>query len=205
MHTKSLAAVSALAGLLGAALPAQAIVVSSGPVSIAVPDDIDGVYLNMVTGAFGAVPPVGYDINPYSAFAGQFNLWGATTTTWLATSGVVAGPYPIAPGTSISAAGLFFRPGGGTNVGTQVTLNATNLFGVQFLNEGPAITNYGWVAMTFGASAGVRTITGWAYETTGAEILAGAVPEPGSYAMLLAGLAVVGGVAARSRKANATA
>jgi hypothetical protein len=193
----SLSAVAAVAGLLAVAAPAQAVVVSSGPVNIAVPDNIDGVYLNVVTGAFGTVAPTGYDINPYSAVAGQFNLWGATTTTWLSPSGVIGGPYPLAAGTMIDSSGAYFRPGGATDISPQVTLNAANLFGIQFTNEGTAATNYGWVEITFGASAGVRAITGYAYEDTGLGIMAGPVPEPGTVAMWLAGVAMMGGALRR--------
>ncbi|MDO9073406.1 MAG: PEP-CTERM sorting domain-containing protein [Rubrivivax sp.] len=196
-------ALTAVATVMAAA-PAHAVLVYSGPVSIAIPDDIDGVYVNLVTGASGATggSAPGWDINPYSALAGQFNLWGFTTTTWLSPSGVIGGPYPLAAGTSIDAAGTFFRPGGGTDVGTQVTLNAANLFGVRFTNEalGNAI-NFGWVEITFGASAAERSITGWAYENSGGAILANAVPEPGTYAMMLAGLAAIGGLVARRRQA----
>lgn len=200
----ALVAMTALAGLMAVAAPAQAVVVYSGPVNIAVPDNIDGVYLNVVTGAFGAVAPAGWDINPYSALAGQFNLWGATTTTWLSPSGVIGGPYPLATGTSVGPGGAFFRPGGGTDVGLQVTLNAVNYFGFQFTNEAAGgATNYGWLAVTFGGSAGERSITGYAYDNAGVAITV--VPEPGTMALWLAGLAAVGGVAARRRKAGAAA
>jgi PEP-CTERM motif len=205
MQIKPLAALSAVVSLMALAVPAQAEIVASGPVNIAIPDDFDGVYVNLVTGANGSAAPAGWDINPYSALPGGFNLWGATTTTWLSLVDV-SGGYVLAPNTPISAAGSFFRPGGDIDVGNEISLNATHLFGVQFTNEalGDA-TNYGWVAITFGADVGTRAITGWAYETSGDAILAGVVPEPSTYAMLLAGLAAVGGMAARRRKASAAA
>lgn len=196
----ALVAMTAIAGLMAVAAPAQAVVVVSGPVSIAVPDNIDGVYLNVVTGVSGTTAVTGWDVNPYSALAGQFNLWGPTTTTWLSPSGVIGGPYPLAAGTSIGPGGAFFRPGGGTDIGTQVTLNAVNYFGFQFTNEAAGgATNYGYLAVTFGATAGQRTITGYAYDNAGVAI--SVVPEPGTVALWLAGLAAVGGVAARRRKA----
>lgn len=185
--TKTAAAVAAAtaAGLCGTAQPAQAGIVYSGTVNIPIPNDIDGVYFNLVTGVGGSTPPAGWDINPYSAVAGQFNLWAANTTTWFAP--VLAGPYPQVAGTLISNAGTFFRPGGGTDVGLQVTLNAPNYFGVQFLNEGTSATNYGWVEITFGATAADRAITGYAYEDTGAGINVAAVPEPTSLSLLAMG------------------
>jgi hypothetical protein len=201
-RTGAAVAVSAMAGLMAVSLPAQAVIIYSGPVNIAVPNNIDGVYVNLVTGASGSGPVAGWDINPYSATATSFNLWGPNVNTWFSPSGFIAGPYPLAMGTSIGG-GLadFFRPGGGTNVGTQVTLNSPNLFGVRFANEaaGGAI-NFAWVEITFGATASDRAITGWAYETSGAAIMAGVVPEPETMALWLAGLAAVGGVVARRRR-----
>jgi len=198
-------AATALTALLAAA-PAQAVIVFSGPVSINIPDDVDGVYVNLVTGLSGSIAPADWDINPYTAgfSPNGFHLWGANTTTWFSPSGVVGGPYPLAANTSIGGlATTFFRPGAGTNVGSQVTLNAPNLFGVRFTNEATAATNFGWVQITFGATAAQRSITAYAYENNGTAILAGVIPEPGTYAMLLAGLAVVGGIAARRRTASA--
>jgi len=180
-------------GIMGSASEADASIVYSGPVSIAVPNDIDGVYLNVVTGASGNVGPAGWDLNPYSAVAGQFNLWAVNTTTWYAPSNVIGGPYRLALGTNIGNGfgGGFFRPGGGTNVGLEVNLNSSNnYFGFQFseatLNGGAA--SFGWIQFQFGATAGDRTIVGYAYENVaGAPVQAGVIPEPTTFAMLAAG------------------
>lgn len=195
-----LSAMTAVAGLLAAA-PAQAVVVHSGPVNIVIPDNIDGLYFNVVTGAGGTSPldAPGWDINPYSALAGNFNLWGATTTTWYNT----AGTYVVGAGTMIDNTGTFGRPGGGTNIGLQVTLNAPNLFGIQFANEAAGITNYGWVEVTFGATAAERAITGYAFETSGGGIMAGVVPEPATIALMVGGLMGVGAMARRRQRLDA--
>jgi hypothetical protein len=197
--TAAAAAAATGAGLVGDASMASADLVDSGIINIAIPDNIDGVYLNLVTGASGSAPPAGYDINPYSAAAGQFNLWGATTTTWFSPSGAIGGPYPLALGTVVGPGGTFTRPGGGTNVGTQVTLNAANYFGVQFTNEALASTNYAWVEITFGATASQRAITRYVYENNGSAITVGAVPEPTSLSVLALG--ALGLVARRRRRA----
>lgn len=166
-----------------ACLPALAAVVDSGTVNIPIADTIDGVYLNLVTGTSGgtggAVP--GWDINPYSATgtATNFNLWGATTTTWLNTTGnaSTSSGYLLAPGTSIGSGGSYFRPGGSTNIASAVTLNSDqNFFGVQFTNENTAATNYGWIQIQFGANVGTRAIVRYVYENTGQPITVGTTP-----------------------------
>jgi hypothetical protein len=189
--TAAACAASAGVGLVGDASTAQAAIVYSGPVNIAIPDNIDGVYMNIVTGATGSSggSVAGWDINPYSALPGEFYLWGPTTNTWFSSSGLVGGPYPLAANTLIEGPNpAFFRPGGSLNVGTQVTLNAPNLFGFRFTNEGGGTNHFAWMEITFGATAGQRAITRYAFESTpNVGIRAGAVPEPGSLSLLALG------------------
>lgn len=188
------AAVAVGAAAFGAAQQADAAIVHSGAVNIVIPDNIDGVYMNVVTGATGttggSVP--GWDVNPYSALAGQFNLWGATTTTWLSTSGVIGGPYNLADSTPIGPGGSFFRPGGGTNIAPEMNLNGSNnLLGFQFTNENGGGTHYGWMRVEFGENAGIRSIVEYAYENVPSTAIgAGVVPAPGALALFgVAGLA----------------
>lgn len=190
------AAVAVGAAAFGVAQQANANIIHSGAVNIVIPDTIDGIYMNVVSGATGssggAVP--GWDINPYTAAAGMFNLWGATTTTWLSAGGVIGGSYNLAFDAPIGPAGTFFRPGGGTNVAPQMNLNSSdNLLGFQFTNEMGGGTHYGWMRLEFGASAGARSIVEYAYEgTAGTAIGAGVVPAPGALALFgLAGVACV--------------
>ncbi|MEZ6235223.1 MAG: hypothetical protein R3B68_13625 [Phycisphaerales bacterium] len=175
------------------ATTASAGVVYSGPVSIVIPDNIDGLYMDMVTGATGTASFAGYDINPYTASAGNFNLWGPDATTWLDNGG----NYNLPFNTPIGAGGTFGRPGGTATVTAQVNLNSdNNYFGVELINEGLAgITNYGWIQVRFGATPGERSIIGYAYEDSGAAIGAGVVPAPASMALL-----ALGGLVGRRRR-----
>jgi len=156
----------------------MAAIVYSGPVNIPIPDTIDGIYMNVITGAFGPTAPAGYDINPYSALPGQFNLWGPTTQVWLSSGGVIAGPYNLPVGFSVGGAATnFFRPGGGTNLAAQLNLNSDqNYLGFRFTNEDTAAINFGWLQLQVGADAGTRAIIGYAYEDTGQPIPVGTVP-----------------------------
>lgn len=184
-------ACAALVGV-GASI-ASAGTVWSGPVNIVIPDNIDGVYFNVVTGAQGTsgAGTAGWDINPYTASAGNFNLWGPTATTFLN----LGGNYNLPGGTSIDAFGTYGRPGGATTVTGQIVLNSDqNLFGFQFVNEANAgATHFGWFRVRFGATPGEREITEYAYEDVErAPSLAGVVPTPASAALLALGVLGVG-------------
>ncbi|MCA9288902.1 MAG: PEP-CTERM sorting domain-containing protein [Phycisphaerales bacterium] len=177
------------------ATTAHAGVVYSGPVSIVIPDDFGGLYMDVVTGATAGAGFAGYDINPYSAGAPgtSFNLWGPTATTWLDIGG---GTYNLPAGTAIGAGGTYGRPGG-VSIDPQMNLNSDNNYlGFNFINESLAgATNYGWVQLRFGADPGTREIIGYAYEDSGADIGAGVVPAPASMALL-----ALGGLVGRRRR-----
>lgn len=172
---------------------AEAALVHSGPVNIVIPDNIDGLYMNVVTGQTS--PPAlpgfaGYDINPYSTPNGQFNLWGPTANTWFNNGGTV---YNLAQGTMIGGASTLFGRPGATSVLGQMNLNSSNnLLGFRFVNEanGNQI-HHGWIRVQFGSAGGIRSIVEYGYESVaGASIAAGVVPAPGALALLgLAGLA----------------
>ncbi|MFO0962945.1 MAG: hypothetical protein U0625_08575 [Phycisphaerales bacterium] len=180
--------VAAAAVTAGIASAAQAAVVFQS-VNINIPDNIDGVYLNVVTLAQGTTSGVaGWDINPYSASTGSFNLWGPSANTWFS----VGSNYNLAAGTLIGGdISLFSRPGGGTNVGTQMNLNSNqNLLGFRFVNEANANqVHFGWIRVEFGATAGSRTITEIGYESVAGQSIAAGVPAPGAIALMgVAGL-----------------
>lgn len=180
--------VAAAAVTAGIASAAQAAVVFQS-VNINIPDNIDGIYLNVVTLAQGTTSGVaGWDVNPYSALTGGFYLWGPTANTWFA----IAGNYNLAAGTAIGGAdSLFTRPGGGTDVGTQMNLNSNqNLLGFRFVNEANANqVHFGWMRIQFGANAGIRTITEIGYESVAGQSIAAGVPGPGAIALMgVAGL-----------------
>ncbi len=175
------------AGVVGTTATVEADIIYSGPVNIAVPDSIDGIYLDVVTGATASAGFATYDINPYSSPNGNFNLWGPDAATWFN----IAGQYIQPVGTIVDNTGAFGRPGGG-NISAQVALNSDqNYLGFEFVNEAlGGQTQYGWIQFQFGATAGTRSIVGYAYENTGGGIAIGdigAIPEPATFGLLALG------------------
>jgi len=197
------------AGVVATSDNAEAAIIFSGAVNIAIPNTLDGLYLNVVTGARGPVPgdSPGWDLNPYSNVNGDnsFHLWGAISEanggTWLNPTGT---QYNLISGTPIGPTGTFTRTGNSLNIGPQFNLNSSdNFLGFRFQNEAAANqTQFGWLQLRMGANTGDRTIVGYAYENTGAAIIT-AVPEPSALALLATGAA--GLFAARRRRQMAVA
>jgi len=174
---------------------AQAAIVYSGVVNISIPVNIDGVYMNLVTGATGTAggSVAGWDINPYSASAlTWFNAVGTGMVRGVGGSTSLVDN--LAPGYLISSTSPNY--GGGSSESTGPTAfvfnSSNNIVGFRFLNETTGATNYGWARINLGASFidPARKIVEYAYDDSGAAITAGTIPAPGAIALLgLAGLA----------------
>ena len=178
--------------------------------SINIPTSTAGIYLNVVTGAFGGSTTPGWDVNPWGTGTALSMFSTAAMGTALGggpSVGTGATYFNLALGTLISAASTF----GGTGVNTialSTPLNfnsSNNIIGFRFINE--AMGNqvqFGWMSISLSANGGVqpRAIVQFAYENTGAGIAAGAIPEPSTVALLgMMALGAVGVRAWRLRKA----
>ena len=175
---------------------AQATVVYSGPVSLTVPNNISGIYLNLVTGATGtsgsSVP--GYDFNPYGSGGLSFFFTGANaglsqngSSYALLSNFDYVGPLSTFITGSTATTMANFRAG-----------ETGGYLGIKFLNEATGATDYGWVQLsTTGTTGFPATITGYAFQNDGTAIFAGAVPEPGTNAALAIGALALGAVGVR--------
>jgi hypothetical protein len=83
----------------------------------------------------------------------------------------------------------------GGSPSTGWTPGSTGYAGFSFDNAGT--TNYGWIQIQLGAGLDDFTVIEFAYDTTGAPIGIGSVPEPGTAILLALGLA---GLSLFSRK-----
>ncbi len=205
-HFAASAAVVGAAAMMGS--EANAAVVYSGPMNMAIPVNIDGVYINVVTGATGsaAADVSGWDINPYSG----------TALTWYAPSAPAAshGAVRNAPGgagsttvdnlalgfvvgpTLPSGAATSFGNGGSETAATSATKfnlsSDANFVGFRFFNEATSAVHYGFMQLHLGASMidASRSILGIWYEGAAATAIAvNPIPAPGAIALLgLAGL-----------------
>jgi MYXO-CTERM domain-containing protein len=181
---------------------AQAAIVYSGVVNIAIPLNIDGVYMNLVTGATGTSgsSTAGWDINPYSS-SGLF--WFAPSSP-AASHGLVRGLGSSATlvdnlfgsdyliGATGSPAPNYGTGGNETTGATAFIFNSSdNIVGLRFFNEATGQINYGWMRLSLSEAFNTtRSVVEYAYEDSGSGIVAGAIPSPGVLAVLgLAGLA----------------
>jgi hypothetical protein len=194
--TATAVAVATGAGLVGEAQQAQAQIIYSGPVSINIPTTTAGIYVNVVSGASGNSSTPGWDINPWGS--GSFFLYGTGTGNGFVNSlpgGVTANAVDNLPlGTLIDGTSTFANNGVETTGPTAFALNSnSNYGGFRFVDENTGTTKFGWAQFSLSGTfiAQPRTIIAYAYENSGAGILAGAtgVPEPTSLALLSLGAA----------------
>ena len=172
---------------------AGAAIVYSGPTSINIPSTTAGVYLNVVTGVSAVTPAgaPGYDLNPWGSGSlflyGNGTGFGSLLNYTGGSSATLADNLPF--GATISGAFTFGNAGVETTGATAFTLNSSaNYVGFRFTNESTGAANYGWAQLSLSTTSNAqpRSIVGYAYENTGAAILAGqtAVPEPTTTALL---------------------
>lgn len=160
------------------AFATQAAVIDSGPVSITIPNNIDGIYFNVRTGtggSTGAGSP-GWDVNLYLTGGGLTFFWPATPTN---SSGGVAtaatgGTYtPQALGAVIGPASTFSVDSGGAGAApfANFRVSGDHNLGIRFFNETTNAINYGFVTIRATGPTGFpATIIRYVYEDSGAAI-----------------------------------
>ena len=213
-----LAAAGAGVGMVSAPQTAEAAIVHVNA-NVPIPSTSNGLYMNVVGySTLPATPNInepgnttgltvpGWDINPYGNSTTSVSFWNAAVpaggTYVLRTGGGNIGNLPA--GTLIGPASVYSSTQGTTGVFTgaqPLVLNSNqNIVGFRFQDEIAQCVKYGWLRVGLGAAGNSqpRTLVEYAYENTCATgIEAGAVPEPGSLALLAMGAA---GMFIRRRK-----
>jgi len=176
----SAAALLAVGGLADA----DAAVVHWQNANLLIPNNIDGLYINVETQATGSAGSLvaGWDINPYSATS--LTWFNATGTGMMRFPGATTGSAGnLAQGTVIGGAGVT-NNGFATSFGSGAVtvgsapgnwqLNSSNYFGFRFVGADGG-TKYGWGRFVIGASisGADRMIAEIAYESSGASIVVG--------------------------------
>jgi uncharacterized protein (TIGR03382 family) len=192
-HFLAMGALAAAGAMTTLAPQAEASIVYSGVVNIPVQQTTNGLYINIVTGQInepgntsGSSVP-GWDLNPYST--GQ-TWYGFGNANWgyVGSTGVISA---VPAGTMIDGTNAI-NTGSASGTGL-ATAPPGDYVGFRFTNE--ALGNqvqYGW-ARYYHPSGQPGVLVSYAYENTGAGIQAGAVPTPGSAALLALGaLGLVG-------------
>ena len=166
------------AGMTLGAPAAYAAVVCAAP-SIAVPQNIDGVYINLVTGATGTTggTTAGWDFNPYASSSSTLLSFNAATGAGYVASGLLI--TPLSAGTPIDASSTFL-----TGIQSSATAMASyragvtnaNYLGFRFTEGGN--TYYGWISLTTtGPNGFPATLNSYCYENTpNTQITAGTTP-----------------------------
>lgn len=186
--------------LAASAVPsgAKAEIIYSGPLTLAVPNNVAGIYLDLVTGTTNTSFFTGYDINPYGSGSSGLTLLAGAGASYVAPA-VGDTPSALLPGAYIGSADFFTS----NSTATNFKVTGTEFLGIKFVNTATGGTDYGWIQFqTTSATGFPATILGYAYNnTTGDPILAGqttAAPEPGVTAIL--GLGALGLGAAGVRR-----
>lgn len=206
MKSKIITAATAL--LISTA--AQASIVTFNT-AIPVPNNFDGVYVNLLTGATGSpVSPAGWDFNPYNSGTSLSFFWNNSIAN---TSGGVAstttGPYlDLAPGAVISPGSVFAQTTSSTAT-IPFKIIGEHILGFRFFNESTSSVNYGYLTLSVAGTTGFpSTITGWAFEDSGGAITVptddpATTPIPGALPLFATGLAGLGFIAHRRKRRSA--
>jgi hypothetical protein len=173
----------------------HAAVVYSGLQDIAIPTDLDGVYLDLDTGTTSTSSFAGWDINPfYGGYAiansPTFQPGRLTTAVDSVVVNLAAGTTtgPAAFSVALTYAGSEGHLGNGVG---QFVPGTEGYLGFQFSPAGGSGPCFGWMRVLLTPNTTGGLIRDWAYQTDGTAMIVGsvsAVPEPEEMGMVVGGM-----------------
>ena len=203
MKAKLLAATAAL---LTTGNAYASLVTFSTPINV--PNNLNGVYINLLTGASAVNPAAvpGWDFNPYgrSSTPTLAFFWNGVPGPSGGVASATTGPYlNLSPGTVISSASIFSSSALAAPTAAFQTSGTHNL-GFRFFNESTSAVNFGYLTMTTNGPTGFpATVNGWTFENSGGAITVpdavSAIPEPATWAMMMLGFGFMGAAMRRTR------
>lgn len=173
---------------------APAAVIYSGVQNIPIATTFEGVYLDIDTGTTSASTITGWDINPFFggyAVGNSADFQPARTGTGVSDGIIALASGDVVDGTLAYATG---EAGSSTHIGTgaeQFGAGSEGYLAFRFFTNNSDGPYYGWMRVTFTVNTPGGIIHDWAYDNTGAAILAGSllgIPEPGRVVLLLIGI-----------------
>ena len=166
---------------------ALAAVVDSGVVNLPITANLDGLYLNVVTGVSANATVAGWDFNPFLA-GGNLAFFSSNTAANVnALVGVGTVITPLMPGAVVGPASTYATVGTVGTAATSFRATGTSFAGFRFQNEanGNAV-HYGYAQLTTTAATGFPAVlVRFVWDNTAGTpvtIPAGAVPPQFAYA-----------------------
>ncbi len=167
---------------------ASAAIVYSDIMDIAIPTNLEGVYIDIDGMTWGTDPDdAGWDFNPFfggSVFAYNDMFSAVSVGTDSTSAAEQLGIATVVDGSSVfntSPGGSSDHIGPGSN---QFTAGVEGYIGFSFTTNDSQGPYYGWMRIVVTANEPGAVVRDWAYQDSGGPIAVGAIPEPSSLLML---------------------
>jgi autotransporter-associated beta strand protein len=170
---------------------ASATIIYSGEQNIAIPQDLNGVFINVINFQSGASLDSTWHLNPFFGGLGIANAPGFQSVR--IGSGNEDSIIALALGSSIGVSSTFSFGWGGSgaedesgHIGPgvlQFTSGQIGYLGFKLIHE--ETVNYGWMRVKLTANGDNGSILDWAYDSSGNSILTGAVADLGAAPLIL--------------------
>lgn len=167
-----------------------------GPTEINIPSDFDGIYIDFdnptdaTSYSTDTSEPAEWDLNPFfgGAAVGNSDTFLVATDTGATNSDLVnlAPTVVIGDGSGEGETFVSGFSGSSGHMGTdadQFEGGVSGYLGFQ-IDDGSGGYYYGWMRVTFEDDGSVGTVHEWAWDTSGAAIQVGVVPEPDMAGMI---------------------